>query len=219
MENKKNIGKYKWTFAWIAFGLMAILFVGISIFFSSKAWYPQFITTAGISLPLYCAILIFLHSNSQQNQTTQIKIGAITDSTNKQIEHLQEHTNKQIQALQENTDKQINAIQENTDKQIQNYTEQTSVLVQELKNNSVLLAELLCRNLEDAIMETQDEFKKANVKYFDLQEWKLGRTPEVRVRQLNKMEKLLNWIKDKEEYLREKYNDVISFLDRKKLKE
>lgn len=208
MKNKNNIAKYKWTFAWIAFGLMLISFIGISVIFNTKVWYPQFITTAGISLPLYCAILIFLHSNSQQNQTTQIKIGAITDSTNKQIEHLQEHTNKQIQALQENTDKQI-----------QNYTEQTSVLVQELKSNSVLLAELLCRNLEDAIMETQDEFKKANVKYFDLQEWKLGRTPEVRERQLNKMEKLLNWIKDKEEYLREKYNDVISFLDRKKLKE
>ena len=110
-------------------------------------------------------------------------------------------------------------MEENTDKQISNNTQQTSYLINELKNNSVLLGELLCRQLEDSIVATQKEITKANRKFGTTQEWKLLRTPQEKEEQINRIGDFVNRLENSLQYFTDKYNKVKQFLSKKELGE
>jgi len=202
-----NISKYKWTFAWIAFAILVISLITIAISFHSKSWFPLFIQVYPVCIAIYPVIIIFLQSRVSQEA-----------DTNRKLLSQEQNTNLQISKYQELVEQQIKAIQENTDKQINNYVEQTSYLVNELRNNSVLLAEILNQQLEDSIIKTQQEIKKANRKYSNTKEWKLLRTPEEKEQQLERMKNFLDWLEYRRVQFIEKYEKVKRFLGIKKLK-
>jgi ABC-type lipoprotein release transport system permease subunit len=118
-------------------------------------------------------LIIFLKSKEEsdrqfQNQLNHLQrlnaehIQALQHSTDKQIKTLQELNAKQISALQELTEKQITALQELTEKQIEtirkttfdqisSFEQQTREVTNKLTDNSILLAEILARELEKSI--------------------------------------------------------------------
>lgn len=200
--------KKKWYLYWLGFIILFSAGIGFAFFFNQSKWFPQFIQIYGISIPILFGLIIYLQSNESQR----------IDSNNK-LKTLENNTKKQIAEQQKLVEKQIKAIQENTDRQIQNYINQTQNLVEELKNNSVLLAEILNRQLEDAIIKTNEEIEILEGNYQDANRWKFLRTQDEKDEELSRIEEINDWLQRKKDYFMEKFNIIQNFLGQKKLGE
>ena len=229
-----KLRKHKWLINWTAFAVMVGLFVFVAIYFNGKLWLSNALQTIGTISGVYLTIIIFLQSKEESDkqfrnhlehlQTLNTKqIEALKTSTDQQIKTLQELNAKQISALQELTDKQIKALQELTEKQIEalhkttfeqisSFEQQTREVTTKLSENSILLAEILCRELEKSIDLFTTAIKHEEARYNDLSGWKFLRTKEEKEKQLNNLwNKILN-MKRGLEYLMTKYNQVKQFL-------
>lgn len=169
----KKILQFKWLIIWTVFALIVALFVFIAIYFNDIPWVSNALQTIGTISAVYLTLIIFLKSKEEsdrqfQNQLNHLQrlnaehIQALQHSTDKQIKTLQELNAKQISALQELTEKQITALQELTEKQIEtirkttfdqisSFEQQTREVTNKLTDNSILLAEILARELEKSI--------------------------------------------------------------------
>src|SRR5690606_26289752 len=119
----------------------------------------------------------------QELNAKQIK--TLHDLNAKQIEVLQEVTEKQINALFEITEKQIEALHKTTYDEISSFEKQMTEVTNKLADNSILLAEILGRELEKSMEAFGAAIQREEAKYHDLTKFKLLRTPAEREQQLS----------------------------------
>jgi hypothetical protein len=201
---------------WTAFALMVVMFILVAIVFENKKWIGNALQTLGSIAGVYATILVFIQTKqgSDEQFKKQIEhlqllnykqIEALQLVTEKQITELQILNSKQIEVLQNSTEKQINALAENTNKQILTYTIETKKIVDELTDNSVLLGEILKRELEKGILQTDQQIQEAEVRLNALRGFVFGRTEIEKARQLREHNSLLEWLKNWRARLHNKY--------------
>lgn len=170
-------------------------------------------------------ILSLQELNSKQIDTlqtlTEKQIKTIQTSTKEQIQSLQELNLKEISAFQELTEKQIEALHKTTYEEISSFETQIREVTNKLADNSILLAELLGRELEKSIEIYSNSISRENAKYDNLSKWKLLRTPQERETQLNNQWGKIEQIRKGYNYLVDKYKNVRKYLgmEQKKLQE
>lgn len=230
----EKIKKHKWLIHWTIFCILIILFVFSALFFEHKLWIGNVLQTIGTIAGIYLTLIIFLYSkegsdkqfrehldhlqnlNHKQiealQQLTEKQISTLQELNTKQIEALQNSTEKQITTLQGLTEKQIEALHKTTYEQITSFEKQINEVTNKLSDNSVLLAEILGRELEKSLTIFDDAIKREEAKYKDLTGFKLLRTKEERDAQLNRQWNKIEQIKRGYEYIVNKYNQLRNFL-------
>lgn len=196
-----KIKKYKWKIHWAAFVLLVLLFIFSAIFFEDKSWIANLLQSIGTIAGIYLTIIIFLHSKEESDKQFR-----------EQLEHLQALNEKQISALQYLTEKQIEALNKATIEQISSFEMQIKEVTNKLSDNSILLAEILGRELEKSIEVYNSAVQNEKAKYKNLSQWKLLRTPEEREQQLKNQLTRIEKLKQGFEYLVNKYNQVRQYL-------
>jgi hypothetical protein len=231
----KVIYKYKWVINWVAFAILIGIFIFIAIQYENRTWLPNVLQALGTISAVYLSLIIFLQSKEgsdkqfrqqldhlQQLNAKQIialqastdrQINALQELNSKQIVALQDLTDKQISALQELTERQIEALQRTTFDQISSFEKEIKEVTNRLSENSILLAEILGRELEKSIDLFNGVIQNEQAKYDDLSGWKILRTPEEREVQLKNQLVRIEQLKKAVDYLLEKYNNVRKFLN------
>ncbi len=218
-----EIKKHKWLIYWCSFGLLVLLFVLTALFFEHKPWIGNVLQALGTITGIYLTLILFLHSKEGTDKQfrehldhlqnlNHKQIEALQQSTEKQITTLHELNTKQITALQDLTEKQIEALHKTTYDQISAFEKQIREVTDKLSDNSILLAEILGRELEKSLNVYSDAIQREEARYKDLTGFKLLRTQQERQDQLNRQWNKIEQIKRGSEYLVNKYNQLKSFL-------
>lgn len=153
----------------------------------------------------------------QELNSIQIKV--LQDSTEKHVKALyeanqveitafKEATDKQIDAIQSSTEKQIDALQKTTYEQISSFENNIREVTNKLSDTSILLAEILGRELEKAMDIYYTSLNKEKSRYKNMSSWKLMRTPEEREEQLKNQLQKIEQFEKTVDYFREKYNQL-----------
>jgi ABC-type multidrug transport system fused ATPase/permease subunit len=192
--------KHKWKICWAAFILLVIVFVYVAIFLEDRPWIGNVIQIMSTVLALYITVIIFLQSKAESDQQFR-----------RQLDHLQELNASQIEALHKTTERQIEALKESTFNQIASFEKQTNEIASKLSDNSILLAEILGRELEKSIEITEVKVQQEENKYADLSSWKLLRTTEEKEAQLTRQRNRLTQVKKMYEYLVKKYQELRNY--------
>jgi len=201
--------KNKWSFWWILFGVFVGVFIIYIIEHISKNDFNSALLQFGsILIPLFAAIIIMLQNNDQIDKSTKLQLEHLQTLNDREIEEMQKLFQKQIDVLVENTNTQINTLQENTSRQIANNTEQTQKVVDELTDNSVLLGEILKRELEKGIQHAEQQLQMAQKTLEDLKGFKIGRTEEEKLIQIKEQVKIVEWLKGWRDRLHKKYTSL-----------
>lgn len=204
--------EHKWLINWTAFAVMVGLFVFVAIYFNDKNWLSNALQTIGTIIGIYLTIIVFLQSKEESDKQFQNQLNNLQRLNAQQIEALRESTDKQISALQELTEKQIEALHKTTFEQITSFEHQTSEVTTRLSDNSILLAEILGRELEKSIDIFTNAVNQEEARFNDLSSWKLFRTREEKEQQLKNSWNRIQYIKSGLDYLNSKYDKVRVFL-------
>jgi hypothetical protein len=210
MNNKPL--KIKWILHWSLLVLLITVFILVAVFFEDKQWVNNVLQSLGTIAGIYLTLIIFLHSKEESDLQFQKQLEHLQALTNKQIEALQLSTEKQINVLQELTSIQIEALQKSTSEEISAFEREIREVTDKLSDNSILLAEILGRELEKSIDSITDLLNKEQSKYKDLAEFKFLRTKDEKTQQLAKQWTRIEKIKQLYSYLVEKYNQVKKYL-------
>ena len=192
--------KYKWLFYWIVFALMIGVLIFISFYFKDTIWIGNAIQTFGIVIGVYGSLLVFL--KSKEDGDIQFR---------EHLEHLQKLNTKEIEALQRATEKQIEALHQSTYRQISSFEQQTKEIANKLSENSILLAEILGKELERAISESTAMMEKAERDYSKLQGFQLFRTEKEKKDQLEKQKGIISILKQWIDFWSTKYERLKNY--------
>ncbi|HRF78697.1 MAG TPA: hypothetical protein PL070_01290 [Flavobacteriales bacterium] len=188
---------HRWKIAWMAFGVLCLFLIAGTAAFWERAWLPNFLQAYATVTGLYLAVLVFVQGKSESDAALRM-----------QLAHLQQLNQQEIEAMRELFQKQIDALAANTNRQIQQHAHETNRVVQKLENNSILLAELLSKQLEDTLRDTDDEITVEEKRLSDLNGWKLFRTPQEKQVQLTQQHGALNWLRQWRNYWWQKYDQL-----------
>ncbi len=229
-----NLKKHKFKFQWCAFILLIAMFIFVAVYFENKTWISNALQTIGTITGIYLTIIVFLQSKEgadkhvreqidklQELNTKQIN--AIDSSTKEQIQILQETNEKKIQTIKEETDRQIASWQEITEKQIETLNRTTNEQITSFENeirevtdelfkNSILLAEILGRELEKSLNLYNNALEKEETELRNLSRWKFLRTESEKEIQIRHQKQKVSNVKQGYSYFKSKYDDVMSFL-------
>ena len=193
--------KHKWKIHWAGFSLILTTLISISLFSEKTEWIKDIIQTLATTSGIYLTLIIFLQSKEESDKQFR-----------EQINQLQELNKRQIDSLTENTQKEIEALHNLTYEQISSFEQQISSVTNKLSDNSILLAEILGRELEKAINLYNQTLQKEKTKYKDLSRFKIGRTKEEREFQINNQLNRIQQIQNSFNYLMKKYNGLKKIL-------
>lgn len=146
----------------------------------------------------------------QELNSKQIK--TLQDLNSKQIEVLQEVTEKQINALYEITEKQIEALHKTTYEEISSFEKKITEVTNKLAENSILLAEILGRELEKSMEAFGTAIQQEKARYNKLEKFKLFRTPAEREQQLRYQWDRIQQLKKGYDYIVNKYKLLQSYM-------
>ena len=192
---------YKWIIHWSIFSIIVIILITISLFSKKTEWIKDMMQTLATTSGIYLTLIIFLQSKEE------------SDKQNREyINHLQKLNKVQIDTLTENTQKQIEALQYSTLEQISSFEQQINLVTNKLSDNSILLAEILGRELEKAIESYDKTLQSEKIKYNSLFGFKIGRTKVERENQINRQLEKLNKIRNGFNYLTGKYSELKNYL-------
>lgn len=219
--DKPKMKRYK--LHWTIFFVLVALFLFVALAFENKEWIANALQAIGTVIGVYLTLIIFLQSKNEsdiqfRDQIVHLQelnnkhIEAIRESTEKQIITIQNTNHEQITALKELTQKQIDAVQNSTYEQISSYEREMKEVTNKLSETSILLAEILGRELENSITKYADLIKQENQRYSNLSSFKLLRTPAEKESQLAKQWNRIQQIKQGYEYLVAKYKNVRRYL-------
>jgi len=200
MDMLEGIRKHKWRFYWTIFGLMAASVVLLAVFFESKTWLGNAIQSIGTVVGLYATILVYLQSREESDRQFR-----------EHLEHLQNLNAREIEELHKATEKQIEALHQSTLAQISAFEKQTREIAEKLAENSILLAEILGRELEKAISQTTALLEQEERQLNDLKGFKLFRTEQEKLAQVAKKQSRLAFIKNWIDYWNVKYNRLMNY--------
>lgn len=218
-----QIAEYKWKLAWCCFAILIAVFCVVMYHHYDKTWFGNFVSAFGVLLTLYPTLLIFVQSRADSEKSTRDQLDHLQklsqqelekseQLTQKHIDKLDASTKEQIAEFKNTTAEQIKAFEENTNKQIQNYVAQTTEIVKRLEDNSVLLAEILLRQLEEDMTILNNKLVEANKNFEDRSKWKWLRSPADREAELGRWKRYINSLQQKLNYLNEKWKQVKAFL-------
>jgi ABC-type multidrug transport system fused ATPase/permease subunit len=196
----KTIKQNKWQFYWSVCLFMILLLIAIAIFFEDRTWLGNVIQTLGTIVALYAGVLVHLQSREESDKQFR-----------EQLEHLQELNSRQIEALYKSTERQIDALQQSTFKQISSFERQTRDIAEKLSENSILLAEILGRELEKAISQTTALLEHEERQLNDLKGFKLFRTEQEKQIQVANKQSRLSFIKNWIDHWNTKYNKLMNY--------
>lgn len=188
---------HRWRIAWAAFAALCIFLIAGTAIFWERSWLPNFLQAYATMIGLYLAVLVFVQGKAESDAAFRT-----------QLAHLQQLNQQEIEAMREMFQKQIDALAQNTNRQIQQYAQETNRVVQKLENNSILLAELLSKQLEDTLRDTDEEIVAEERRLQDLNGWKLFRTPQEKQVQLTQQHGALNWLRQWRNYWGQKYDQL-----------
>lgn len=225
----------KWNFFYFFLVLMVLALVYVAIDYAEKSWLPNALQTIAIIIGLLSTFLIFFKSNedSEKKNTENLKnlqkfnsdhIKALQIATEKQIETLRElnvfhinalkeSTSSQIRAVQELTEKQINALHNTTNIQISAFENEISEVVTKLSDNSIILGEILGRELEKSLEYYNRLLASEKRLYKEAYGFKVFRTDEERNREISLRSKRIKGFQSLILVLNEKYKLVKEFLE------
>lgn len=173
-EWRARFSRNRWLLAWVGFaGLFLVMLLSIPVF-GERPWFGSFITAFTAGLTMVLAILIYVHGQA-----------ANAKAVRQQMDHMQALTQKQIEALAANTNRQI-----------QQYSQETMKVVSKLSESSLLLAKLLKRELEKALVDNERGLRDAEKRLRDSMQPKLLRTVQERAAQIAAWEKAVSARKD-----------------------
>jgi hypothetical protein len=229
-----KIKAHKWRFIYCLLGILISSFIYVAIKFEDKAWLPNALQTIGTTCGFFLSLLIFFKSNEDSNRQFNENlehlqrlnaehISALQIATERQISNshelnsihinvLRESTQNQIKAIQELTDKQIHALHSATNSQIDSFEKELSEVVTRLTDNSIILGEILGRELEKSIDHFNNMLAKERRLYEDDSAFKLLRTEEERQRQIRKRLSRIAALERVIKTLKERYKNVREFL-------
>jgi hypothetical protein len=218
-----SLKKNKWLIHWLALGIIITLFILIAIFLEDKQWTGNVLQTLGTIAGIYLTIIIFLSSKEDSNlqfihhlehlqELNTKQINALQELTEKQVRALQETNAAQIATLQDLTKKQIDALHKSTYEQISSFEHQLGGVVNKLSDSSILLGEILGRELEKSIDLFSNAVTSEEAKYNSIAEWKLLRTDAEKQVQLTKQQARIQNLRRGLDYLTNKYNNLKRFL-------
>ncbi len=158
-----------------------------------------------------------LHKNTTRQieaiqVSTEKQIATLQELNAKQIETLQGVTERQIEALHQLTEKQIDALNTTTYSQISSFEIQITEVTNKLSDNSILLGEILGRELEKSLDAFDTLLKKEEANLRNLSGWKLLRTPEEREAQLENQKSRIKHFKAWFDYIQNKLNHLRNYL-------
>ena len=217
--------KYKWLFWWTIFSIFVFLFICYIVEHISKNDFNSALLQFGsILIPLFAAIIIMLQNNEQIDTATKLQLEHLQKLNDREIEEMQRLFQKQIDALVDSTNKQIDefrkmtneqilALQEGTNRQILSYSEQTEKVVDELSDNSILLGEILKRELEKAILHTDGQIQTAKSELQKVKGFIIGRTDIEKAQQIEERNKYINWLSGFRKRLHSKYKKLMSIFE------
>lgn len=185
-EWQARFGRNKWIIAWGGAAFLFLFMVGCIWWFDGEPWQAGLLQALGTATPVYAAVIIFLQSKAASDSALRT-----------QLEHHQQQTERHIQALTENANRQINE-----------YSRETLKVVSKLQENSLLLAELLKRELEDAIGENATLLEKAERDFNSAHTLQLLRTPQQREQLIAQRGRFVQQVRGWGEYLQSKYNNL-----------
>lgn len=187
-EWRARFSRNRWILAWLGFASLFVFMIGGTCAFWDRPWLGNFLSAFGTGIAVILTVLIYVHGQA-----------ASAKATREQMDHMQALTQKQIEALAANTDRQI-----------QQYSQETLKVVSKLSENSLLLAELLKRELEEAIGENNDMVEQAEKGLRNAHQPQFLRTPEQRAAQIAQHSGFLGRVRSWGAYLQRKYNNLTS---------
>ena len=194
---RARIARNKWVLAWCGFALLFVFMIGGSCIFWDRPWLGNFLSVFGTNISLYAAILIYLQSKIAGDKATR-----------EQFDHMQRLNQAEIEVMTTLFQKQMDALAENTNRQVSEYAPETTKVVSKLGENSLFLAELLKRELEDAIAVNNGNVEDAQQGLRNAMGWKLGRTPLEREQQIAKHNGILQRLRAWGQYIHRKYTNL-----------
>lgn len=198
---KNWLSKNRWTINWIIFGLLVLTIVMLSILTEKSDWIKDLIQTLTTVSGIYLTVIIFLQT--KQESDIQFK---------EHIEYLQQMNRASIESLNSNTSKQIETFQELTNSQISSFEEQITIVTNRLSDNSILLAEILGRELEKALDYYNSSLENEERRYNNILGFKIGRTNQEREQQIRRQVERIQQIKNGADYLYQKYQQLRNFI-------
>lgn len=185
-EWRARFTRNRWILAWVGFAaLFMVMLMAIPTFWA-QPWFGSFITVFSAGLTMLLAILIYVHGQA-----------ANAKAMREQLEHMQALTQKQIEALAHNTDRQI-----------QQYSKETLKVVSKLSDNSLLLAELLKRELENAIGDNNTNLLHAEKALVQAQGFHIGRTQQERAVQIAQHQSFIQRLRTWGDHIEQKYHNL-----------
>lgn len=197
IKAKKYLKEYKWVIHWSFFSIIIIVLIIITLFSKKTEWIKDMIQTLATISGIYITLIIFLQSKEESDEQFR-----------EQINQLQQLNQKQIDTLTLNTQKQIETIQNSTSEQVSSFEHEINIVVNKLSDNSILLGEILARELEKAIQLYNKTLEKETSKYKSLLSFKIGRTKEEREIQIKKQLQILDNIRKGFNSLVNKYQNL-----------
>ncbi len=196
MKKLKEMSKLWWVL--IASGL---IYATIGLAFCDQKWINSLLQIGAIILSILFTLILNVENNLRMAEQTQKQIDSISASTDKQIDEIRQATEKEIEAVRLLTDKQI-----------ENYRLETQKVVAEMKTSSDLLAGILQRQLENAILDTNKELDRAKAIYDNISGFKLLRTQEEKERQLRQQKTFIDRIGERLVFFKKQYDKVLNYV-------
>lgn len=185
-EWRARFMRNRWVLAWAAFAILFGFMILEAWIHWESAWLSNFLSSYGTALALVLAVLIYAHGQA-----------ASAKATREQMEHLQQLNQEEIAEMRKLFQQQMDHFAAQTNRQISEYSRETLKVMSKLEENSLLLGEILKRNLEEAIGDFDERIAHAEHDLHDAASWKLLRTPEEKAQQLeqrrNRLQQLTGW--------------------------
>lgn len=188
-----------WVLAWSGFaGLFIFMLMGCSAFWD-RPWLGNFLSVFGTCIAVILAILIYAHGQV-----------AGAKASREQMDHLQRLNREANEHLAKLFQQQMDHLSAQTNRQITEYSRETLKVVSKLEENSLLLGEILKRNLENAIDDYEQREADAHHALTKAEGFQLLRTAEQKAAEIEQRNAHLNRVRSVKNFFVDMYHRVAS---------
>lgn len=196
-EWRARFGRNRWILAWAGVASLFAFMVAGTWLFADKPWQGAFMQNMSTAIPIYAAVLIYLQSKAAGDKVVR-----------EQMEHLQRVNQEEITEMRKLFQLQMDHLSAQTNRQITEYSRETLKVVSKLEENSLLLGEILKRNLEESISDFNGRLAQAQTDLSKVESWQPLRTPEQKATQVASQYTRINQLQQARDYLLTKYHKL-----------
>lgn len=187
-EWRARFMRNKWILAWTGAAALFGYMVYVAVAHANKPWQGAVLQTMGTAIPIYAAILIYLQSKAAGDKAMRAQLDHLQRMNREAMDHLSAQTNRQITE----------------------YSRETLKVVSKLEENSLLLGEILKRNLENVIDDYEEREKEANNGLAKAESFQLLRTPEQKAAEIQQWRLHLERVRGLKNFFVNMYHRVSS---------